>query len=197
VAAGWTAGEPVVDVGLPGVADGCVALPQPGQERDGRGQLAADRRDLAIAGGMVGRGLLPEPTQVVPGGEAAHETPVVGGGDGGDRVVDPAFEECEVFVAGGKGAAGDEYRAQPCCGFARMESVQQRMFERAGVLGEVGQQGTGCGWLQPFEHACGIVVGRRRVNHGARPTLRPWTTALLRSVKGSGKSCRALRTAIH
>jgi hypothetical protein len=82
----------------------------------------------------------------MPGGEAADEATVVGVGDGGGRVVDPPFDQCKVFVAGGQDAAGDEYCAQPRCGFGRVELVQQSVFERAGRAGRGSSAGCGL-WL--------------------------------------------------
>jgi hypothetical protein len=85
------AGQPGVEVALPGGAQPEAAGGEPVQQRDGGSDVPLDGDGLAV-GDVLAAGAAPEPVQGVPGGVAVQQLPLAGILASGDDDGDPVFE---------------------------------------------------------------------------------------------------------
>ena len=105
---GSIAGQPLLEVTLPGGAEGELAGGQPAQQRD-RGPAVLLHHDGPAVRGMPAVVTAAKPAHQVPDGVTMQDWLLAVAGDG-DR--DPAFETGQVLIARRQRTGGDQDRAQ-------------------------------------------------------------------------------------
>ena len=164
------AGQPGVEIALPGGGQVETAGGEPVQQRDGGPDVPLDGDGLAV-GDVLAAGPAPDPAQGMPDGIAVQQLPfvvIVASGDGGR---DPAFEADHVLVAGRQCAGGDQDAAQVPDRFAVGQLVEGGVGQRSLACRELAQERGGGVLVQPVQHGVGAVVGGQVAVQGLQPGM--------------------------
>src|SRR5450759_482761 len=150
---GVVAGQPALEVALPGTGQGEVVGGEPVEQDDGGFDASSGADDLSM-GGVRAAQPVAKPPQHMPDGVAVQQLLLVGVGSGGDRLADPALQPDQMLVPGGQCPDGDQNGAQVLDRFACGQLIQGAVGDfRAGV--EVLQNRRGGASVEPGRHGGG------------------------------------------
>jgi hypothetical protein len=114
---GLFAGDPGVEVSLPGGGQREVVGGEPVEQREGALDVLFDDDGLTVGGGLIGQPVT-EPPQQMPDGVAVQQLLLIGIGPVVDGAGDPVFQSGDVLVSRRQCSDGDQDTTQVFDGFA-------------------------------------------------------------------------------
>lgn len=148
--AGLRAGQPCLQVALPGCCQGEVVSGEPVKQGDGGLDDPLSGHDLAV-GGTSAAEPAAEPPDHVPDGVAVQQLLLAGVGAFADDTGDPVIQPGHLLIARRQRPYRDQDAAQVLDGLAGRQFVEDPVRELPGRI-EAVQDGRGCALIKPGGH---------------------------------------------